>query len=274
MKRERAYDRVVAADVHHAALDKARDIQLYTIPDGKHGRPDRLHPVLLSYIDVVVEGYLNEFGEDGVARFFASTGGWDAPIADDRAAPRYSPAPPRGDRQVQAVGRRRTCGLRGRTFCRPMRFCATERTAHRPRCISWNIRVCNANGSTRRPSPRSITRSARTAAPRRPNTSPPKAWPIRTPGAHPRNALKASTGRIVPDRVASPVDPRRIERVAEIVERGVRRKEHPVEKERQRQRPAKQEHKIAGDAGCIEKIDDRVSEAQTERERSEPQPGP
>ena len=26
--------------------------------------------VLLSYIDVVVQGYLREFGEDGVARFF------------------------------------------------------------------------------------------------------------------------------------------------------------------------------------------------------------
>lgn len=87
--REHAYDRVAAEQVAHGA-PTAFNIHLYTIPDGKHGRPDRLHPVLLSYIDVVVEGYLNEFGTDGVARFFASTAGWEAPIADDRRDPRYS----------------------------------------------------------------------------------------------------------------------------------------------------------------------------------------
>jgi hypothetical protein len=43
----------------------------------------------LSYIDVVVQGYLREFGEEGVARFFATTDGWDAPVADDRADPIY-----------------------------------------------------------------------------------------------------------------------------------------------------------------------------------------
>ena len=30
-----------------------------------------------------------EFGEAGVARFFATTDGWDTPILDDRAAPLY-----------------------------------------------------------------------------------------------------------------------------------------------------------------------------------------
>ena len=45
--------------------------------------------MLLSYVDVVVQGYLREFGEDGVAQFFATTDGWDAPILDDRADPVY-----------------------------------------------------------------------------------------------------------------------------------------------------------------------------------------
>ena len=45
--------------------------------------------MLLSYIDVVVQGYLREFGEAGVARFFDTTDGWNAPIADDRADPVY-----------------------------------------------------------------------------------------------------------------------------------------------------------------------------------------
>lgn len=87
-ERERAYDRVVAVDVEHG-LPHPVEVSLYHIPEGKHGKPDRAHPVLLSYIDVVVQGYLNEFGEDGVARFFATTRGWDAPVADDRADPIY-----------------------------------------------------------------------------------------------------------------------------------------------------------------------------------------
>ena len=39
---------------------------------------------------MVVQGYLREYGEEGVAHFFRTTDGWDAPIAGDRAAPRYS----------------------------------------------------------------------------------------------------------------------------------------------------------------------------------------
>ena len=87
-ERERAYDRVRAAEVNHAA-PLAAAIEVYTIPHGKHGAPDRAHPVLLSYIDVVVQGFLNEYGTDGVARFFDTTDGWDAPIAFDRRNPIY-----------------------------------------------------------------------------------------------------------------------------------------------------------------------------------------
>ncbi len=86
--RERAYDRVRARDISHG-LGGTPEVHLYTIPESKHGAVDRAHPVLLSYLDTVVQGFLAEFGEDGVARFFASTGGWDAPVADDRAAPVY-----------------------------------------------------------------------------------------------------------------------------------------------------------------------------------------
>lgn len=46
-------------------------------------------PILLSYIDVVVQGYLRVFGEDGVGHFFDTTGDWQ-PILNDRSAPRYS----------------------------------------------------------------------------------------------------------------------------------------------------------------------------------------
>lgn len=45
--------------------------------------------ILLSYLDVVIEGYAQHFGADGVAQFFATTDGWDCPVLDDRAAPLY-----------------------------------------------------------------------------------------------------------------------------------------------------------------------------------------
>jgi hypothetical protein len=49
-------------------------------------------PILLSYLDVVVQGYLRVFGQAGVESFFATTLGWDTPIRDDRAAPVYTRA--------------------------------------------------------------------------------------------------------------------------------------------------------------------------------------
>ncbi|KKL71217.1 hypothetical protein LCGC14_2097120 [marine sediment metagenome] len=89
--RERAYDRVPVTEVAHA-LHRDIEVQLYTIPPGKHAAPDAAHPILLSYLDVVIQGYLQEFGPEGADRFFETTDGWDAPILDDRAAPFYSRA--------------------------------------------------------------------------------------------------------------------------------------------------------------------------------------
>ena len=86
--RERAYDRVPALAIQHP-LPHRPEVHVYTIPSGKHGAVRAAHPVLLSYVDVVVQGYLAEFGETGVARFFETTRGWDAPIAADRARPLY-----------------------------------------------------------------------------------------------------------------------------------------------------------------------------------------
>ncbi len=88
-ERERAYDRIAARHQVIHALAHAPDIAVYSIPHDKHGTPTETCPVLLSYIDVVVQGYLREFGEDGVRRFFDTTDGWDAPVLDDRAAPVY-----------------------------------------------------------------------------------------------------------------------------------------------------------------------------------------
>lgn len=87
--REHAYDRVKLRDLEDHPLPFAPDVAIYAIPAGKHSAPSMAHPILLSYLDVVVQGYLTEFGDQGVSEFFASTDGWDAPILDDRAHPHY-----------------------------------------------------------------------------------------------------------------------------------------------------------------------------------------
>lgn len=87
--REYAYDRVpVTAAVTHPLAGPV-EIAIYSVPEGRHTRPSSAYPILLSYLDVVLQGYLREFGPLGVARFFATTAGWDAPVLDDRAEPRY-----------------------------------------------------------------------------------------------------------------------------------------------------------------------------------------
>ncbi|WP_102225455.1 gamma-glutamylcyclotransferase family protein [Acidimangrovimonas sediminis] len=99
--REAAYDRhpVPAAQIDHPVA-RPIAVQIYAVPPapapedaGDTTAPaapaDRPLPILLSYLDVVVQGFLREFGADGVARFFATTSGWEAPVLDDRAAPRY-----------------------------------------------------------------------------------------------------------------------------------------------------------------------------------------
>ena len=48
------------------------------------------HVILLSYLDVVVQGYLREHGVAGVTRFFETTSGWDTPVRNDRENPGYS----------------------------------------------------------------------------------------------------------------------------------------------------------------------------------------
>ncbi len=86
--REHNYDRVPAQRVSHD-LRVVSDIHIYYAPPERHRSATTAHPILLSYIDVVVQGYLREFGEAGVARFFETTDGWDAPVLDDRNDPIY-----------------------------------------------------------------------------------------------------------------------------------------------------------------------------------------
>ena len=107
----------LAADVpggDWAALDRREAAYVRVpLPEGPsiyhivagHAAPTVRHPVLLSYVDTVVQGHLRLFGERGVARFFETTDGWDAPIRDDRAAPLYPRATALSDGERALVDR-------------------------------------------------------------------------------------------------------------------------------------------------------------------------
>jgi hypothetical protein len=101
--REHGYDRVAVTDHVAHPLEYAPDIQVYAVNPKKHGQPAQDHPIWLSYLDVVVQGYLREFGPAGLTDFFETTDGWDTLLINDRNAPRY----PR--HQVLTTGERDLC---------------------------------------------------------------------------------------------------------------------------------------------------------------------
>ncbi|QEW18880.1 putative protein involved in cation transport [Marinibacterium anthonyi] len=88
-EREWAYDRHRVTDQVIHKVPRALSIAIYAVPDHSQHVPDIPHPILLSYLDVVVQGYLQVFGEDGARRFFDTTEGWDSPVLNDRAEPHY-----------------------------------------------------------------------------------------------------------------------------------------------------------------------------------------
>lgn len=86
--REAAYDKhPVTVQLHACGSESAA--RVYAVSPTHAAPPDIAHPVLLSYIDTVVQGFLEVFGETGAAEFFATTTGWHSPILDDRVTPRY-----------------------------------------------------------------------------------------------------------------------------------------------------------------------------------------
>ena len=88
-QREWAYERILVTKTVSHALTHDVEIAIYAVEEGLHTAPTERYPILLSYLDVVVQGYLRQYGSDGADRFFATTEGWEAPILNDRADPRY-----------------------------------------------------------------------------------------------------------------------------------------------------------------------------------------
>ncbi|WP_299921726.1 gamma-glutamylcyclotransferase family protein [uncultured Pelagimonas sp.] len=101
-ERERAYERHEAsADIDHSAPGSS--IAIYSVSDHRRSIPTAKNPILLSYLDVVIHGYLQEFGADGAAHFFSTTQGWEAPILNDRSDPIYPRSQTLGDATRQTV---------------------------------------------------------------------------------------------------------------------------------------------------------------------------
>lgn len=87
-ERERAYRRHPVSDsVAHGAPHDV-DVQIYAVAP-QHASDQADHPILLSYLDTVLQGYLREFGEVGARRFIDTTDGWEMTVLDDRADPIY-----------------------------------------------------------------------------------------------------------------------------------------------------------------------------------------
>jgi hypothetical protein len=88
--REAGYDRLSSlAAIYtddHAACESACTV--YAVPPITSPTRPCTAPILRSYLDVVLQGYLTVFGLDGAKRFMASTD-WNCAVLDDRAAPLY-----------------------------------------------------------------------------------------------------------------------------------------------------------------------------------------
>ena len=82
-EREAAYDRQILT------VEGFDGITMYQAKPSSMAPLGSGQPILLSYLDCVVQGFNTVYGEDGVRDFFRSTTGWDTPILNDRAAPIY-----------------------------------------------------------------------------------------------------------------------------------------------------------------------------------------
>lgn len=86
--REAGYARLFASEHVDHAHPTSPDIAVYAV-DPDHMHESDTHVILLSYLDVVVQGFHNVYGKEGVAHFFETTDNWHTPILNDRDAPIY-----------------------------------------------------------------------------------------------------------------------------------------------------------------------------------------
>ncbi|MBL4874875.1 MAG: gamma-glutamylcyclotransferase [Cohaesibacteraceae bacterium] len=91
-RREANYDRLdfpVVQFSSNSVLPESQAAYIYQAKSARYNWGDADHPILQSYIDAVMQGFLNQFGEQGAFRFVQETDGWGAPILNDRDKPVY-----------------------------------------------------------------------------------------------------------------------------------------------------------------------------------------
>lgn len=90
-QREAGYDRLKLPVDQFELTDRVETDFVYVYQSELSHRflANEEHPILQSYIDCVLAGYLTQFGPAGMQAMVDSTKGWDRPVMDDRAAPHY-----------------------------------------------------------------------------------------------------------------------------------------------------------------------------------------
>ncbi len=114
--REHGYERISSGGSVTHDLTPAPDMAHYAVPETQTTQQGD-HRIILSYLDVVVQGFLKVYGAAGVARFFDTTSGWDTPVLNDRAAPRYPRAQVLSHLEMALVDQH--LALRGATVVSP-----------------------------------------------------------------------------------------------------------------------------------------------------------
>ena len=87
-ERETGYERIMGSEMVDHMSSKADSISFYRIPNYNLASVEKC-PILLSYLDVVLMGFLQRFGKQGFLNFFETTDCWDCGIFDDREMPKY-----------------------------------------------------------------------------------------------------------------------------------------------------------------------------------------
>ncbi|HWX83086.1 MAG TPA: gamma-glutamylcyclotransferase family protein [Xanthobacteraceae bacterium] len=103
-KREIGYQREILRldDVKEPIPTGTTAVVAYTSTPSAYRPGSPEFPIWLSYVEVVLYGYLLVFGAEGVDEFIRTTRGWSAPVIDDRSKPFYPRATkiPNPDRRL------------------------------------------------------------------------------------------------------------------------------------------------------------------------------
>ena len=87
-EREKGYDRITIPGDRINHNDPA-DITVITYQSRVPRDGNNDFPILQSYLDVVLKGFCDHYGDAGLQHFLNTTDGWGAPINRDRARPIY-----------------------------------------------------------------------------------------------------------------------------------------------------------------------------------------